>query len=513
MSNDKYREYALAAAGITKKYGAVTVLHDMEFLLKKGEIHSLLGANGAGKSTMLKIIDGVITDYEGQLYINGESIKFEGPADAQKKGIGMVHQELSVLTNISVAENIFLNRLPRTSAGTVWWKKLYDDAAGILSSIGLDIDPKTPMEKLTVADMQMVEIARILSMDVPIILLDEPTSALSEAEIRRLLSLMKKLREDGKSIVFITHKLDEILDVSDRVTVMRDGYLVDTVEVTERDVAAQRGLVAMMIGDDAGDISEMFPEKGKNFGGTVLEVKNFSKEGVFEDINFYVREREVIVLTGLKGAKRTEAARCVFGADPHTRGEVIFMGEPMGTPSIKKSITNHIAMVTEDRKGEGLVLTMSVKQNISLSTIEDCSTMGFVNGRKTDKKAKGLIEKLGIKVPSINLPVTSLSGGNQQKVVLAKWMAAKPKVLILDEPTRGIDIGAKREIYKLVRKMADDGTAVIVISSEIPEVLGMADRVYVMSEGRIVGELEREELTNEVIMHMMFKHKITEEKE
>ncbi|MBR4078761.1 MAG: sugar ABC transporter ATP-binding protein [Christensenellaceae bacterium] len=511
MNNEKYCEYALAATNIIKKYGTVTVLHGMEFLLKKGEIHALLGANGAGKSTMLKVIDGVITDYEGQLYINGEEVKFDGPSDAQKKGIGMVHQELTVLGNITVAENIFLNRLPKTKIGTVDWKKLNQDAEEILNSIGLKIDPRTPLEKLTVADMQIVEIARILSMNVPIILLDEPTTALSEAEIRRLLGLMKKLKEDGKSIVFITHKLDEILEVSDRVTVMRDGCLVDTIEVTDRTPAGQQTLVAMMIGDKAGNMADMFPEKGKDFGETILEVKNLTKEGVFENISFDVKRKEVVVFTGLMGAKRTEVMRCLFGADPFTSGEIYFKGSRMEKPSIRKSIRNHIGMVTEDRKGEGIVALMSIKQNISLSTIEDCSKAGIMIGRKIDEKAKKFIDKLSIKVSSANLPVSSLSGGNQQKVVLSKWMAAEPELLILDEPTKGIDIGAKREIYKLVRKMADEGTAVIVVSSEIPEVLGLADRVYVMSEGKMMGELENHEMSNNIIMNLMFQQN-TEEK-
>ena len=512
MHNEQYSGYALSAAGITKKYGSVTVLHDMSFSLKQSEIHTLLGANGAGKSTLLKIIDGVITDYEGQLFINGEAVRLAGPADAQKKGIGMVHQELSVLPNITVAENIFLNRLPRTPLGTVNWKKLYQDAREILSSIELDIDPKLPLDRLTVADMQMVEIARILSMNVPILLLDEPTSALSEAEIRRLLVLMRKLKESGKSIVFITHKLDEILEVSDRVTVMRDGYLVDTITVEDRSAAGQRALVGMMIGDNIDDMSELFPPKGSDFGEVILRTQGLSREGFFSDISFYVREREVVVLTGLKGARRTEVVRCIFGADPHTSGEIEYRGKPLGKSSIQKSIANHIAMLTEDRKNEGLVLPMSVKQNISLSTIGDCTFLkGMIDGKKLGRKAGRFIESLSIKVPSANQPASALSGGNQQKVVLAKWLAAAPKVLILDEPTRGIDIGAKREIYRLIREMANSGTAVIVVSSEIPEVIGMADRVYVMNEGQMVGELQQNELGNDVIMHMMFKHEVSEE--
>ncbi len=503
-------EYALAVSDVTKRYGSVPVLHNMKFMLKKGEVHSLLGANGAGKSTLLKIIDGVITDYDGQIYINGEAVRFENPSDAQRKGIGMVHQELSVLPNISVAENIFLNRLPRTALGTVNWRKLNQDAQEVLATIDLDVDPRTPLQRLSVADMQMVEIARILTMNVPILLLDEPTSALSEAEIRRLLSLIKKLRDSGKSIVFITHKLDEILEVSDRVTVMRDGFLVDTIDVTDRSAAGQRVLVSMMIGDKAGDMSEMFPKKKGIFGDTVLEVKNLTRHGYFSNISFSVREKEVVVLTGLKGSKRTEVVRCVFGADRYESGDIFFRGNRIHSGSIRQSIEQHIAMVTEDRKGEGLVLSMSVKQNISLATIGDCSKFGFISGKKLDSKAKKAVDNLSIKVPSINLPASSLSGGNQQKVVLAKWMAANPEVLILDEPTRGIDIGAKREIYHLVRQMADNGTAVLVVSSEIPEVIGMADRVFVMSEGEMVGMQEGSEINGDAIMHMMFKHRMTE---
>lgn len=509
MSQEEYLESALAVVNIEKKYGSVPVLHNMQFSLKKGEIHTLLGANGAGKSTLLKIIDGVITDYKGDLYIGGKVVRLNGPSDAQKHGIGMVHQELTVLPNISVAENIFLNRLPLTPMKTVDWGKLYSDAKGILTSIGLDIDPKMMLGKLSVADMQLVEIARILSMNVPILLLDEPTSALSDAEIRRLLALMKKLQEQGKSIIFITHKLDEILDVSDRVTIMRDGYYIDTIQVEDRSPAGQRQLVKLMIGNDMEDMSALFPEKGDNFGKVALEVKNLTKTGVFSNINFYVREKEVVVITGLKGAKRTEVMRSVFGADPYTSGEILYMGQPLKKVTISNSIDHNIAMLTEDRKNEGLVLPMSVKDNISLSTINDCiAFVGIINERRVNSKAKQYAEQLRIKLSSIDQPVTSLSGGNQQKVVLAKWMAASPKILILDEPTRGIDIGAKCEIYRLVREMANKGTAVIVISSEIPEAIGMADRIYVMNSGEMVGELQQNELRNDVIMHMMFKHNV-----
>jgi ABC-type sugar transport system ATPase subunit len=501
-------QFVLEARDITKYYGSAAVLQDVHFTLKKGEVHSLLGANGAGKSTLLKILDGVVKDYEGTLLLEGREIRVEGPNDARLKGIGMVHQELTVLPNISVAENIFLGRLPRTSLGTVDWKKLYDQSKGLLASIGLAADPTLPLGKLTVADMQMVEIARIVSLNSPIILLDEPTSALAEVEIQRLLGLIGQFKAAGKSIVFITHKLNEILAVSDRITVLRDGRVVDTVTVTDRSANAEQGLVGKMIGDGRDDISRMFPQKsGREAGELVLELQGLGRGRLFQDISLKVRKNEVVVLTGLKGAHRTEVLRCIFGADAFTEGALVYKGNKMSAATIQKSIKGHIAMVTEDRKGEGLVTMMNVKHNISLSTIGDCAALGLISGKKIDAKADRFVKTLEIKAPSIGVPVSSLSGGNQQKVVLAKWLSAKPDLFLLDEPTRGIDIGAKMEVYKLIRQMADNGAAVLMVSSEIPEAIGMGDRIYVMREGRMEGELHHTEVSGEKLMRMMFGHR------
>ena len=510
VSKNDLGEYTLEATGITKKYGDTEVLKDVSFTLKKGEVHALLGANGAGKSTLLKILDGVIHDHSGELFLNGKKTLISDPDNARKQGIGMVHQELTVLPNISVQENIFLSRLPKNSVGLVNWKKLYKESKEVLGSIGLGTDPGRQLSELTVADRQMVEIARIVSMNSPIILLDEPTSALSEAEISRLLELILKFKEEGRSVVFITHKLDEILKVSDRITILRDGKKIETVEVTDRSKNAERYLISKMIGTDEGDIAAMFPPKEKSAGEAALEVRGLSKEGVYKDISFYAKHGEVCVFTGLKGAKRTEVMRAVFGADKYTSGSVKIKGKQIYRNSIGKSKSNRLGMVTEDRKSEGIVALMPVKHNISMSTIEDCSTAGFISDKKLCAKANLYVEKLNIKVPSINVQVSSLSGGNQQKVVLSKWLAAKPEILILDEPTRGIDVGAKIEIYKLIRKMAGEGTAVIVVSSELPEVIGLADRVYVMREGRMVGELEGSDIENKQIMHLMFGHEKTD---
>jgi ABC-type sugar transport system ATPase subunit len=501
-------QFVLEARDITKYYGSAPVLQHVNFTLKRGEVHSLLGANGAGKSTLLKILDGVIRDYEGFLLVDGREVVVENPSDARLKGIGMVHQELTVLPNITVGENIFLGRLPKTSLGTVNWKNINESSRELLNSIGLDIDPGMSLSKLTVADMQMVEIARIVSLNSPIILLDEPTSALSELEIQRLLKLIEQFRAAEKSIVFITHKLNEILAVSDRITVLRDGQVVDTIEVTDRSPDAERDLVGKMIGNERNDIFSMFPPKtGKETGEVILELKGLGRGQFFRDINMKVKKNEVVVLTGLKGAHRTEVMRCIFGADPFTEGEIVYKGNKLSSSSIKNSINGQIAMVTEDRKGEGLVTLMDVKNNISLSTIRDCVSLGFINKRKVAGKANDFVKKLSIKVPSIDIAVSSLSGGNQQKVVLAKWLAANPDLFLLDEPTRGIDIGAKMEIYKLIRQMADNGTAVLMISSEIPEAMGMGDRIYVMREGRMEGELQGADITNEKLVHMMFGHK------
>ena len=467
MSKYDLNKHILIAENITKRYGMTEVLKDVDFTLKKGEVHSLLGANGAGKSTLLKILDGIINDYEGDLYINGKKTVISNPDNARKQGIGMVHQELTVLPNLSVQENIFLNRLPKNIFGIVDWKKLYKDSKKVLDSIGLSVKPDVLVGRLTVADRQMVEIARIVSMDSPIILLDEPTSALSELEIKRLLSLILQFKAEGRSILFITHKLDEMLTVSDRITVLRDGRWIETAAVADRSAQAERNLIAKMIGTEKGEMEAMFPQKVNYSREPILQVEGLTHEGVYKDISFSVKRGEVCVFTGLKGAKRTEVMRAVFGADKYTKGNIMIGGALITHHSINKSVKHRLGMVTEDRKGEGMVAMMPVKTNISLSTIEDCSKFGFVSDRKVCEKARTFVEKLNIKTPGIHVKISALSGGNQQKVVLSKWMAAKPEILILDEPTRGIDVGSKMEIYRLIRKMAEEGTAVIVVSSEI----------------------------------------------
>ena len=499
-------EYILEAKDICKSFGATQVLKNVCFELKRGEVHALLGANGAGKSTLLNILDGLITDYDGKLIIDGRTVKLQNPEDARLNGIGMVHQELSVLPNLSVAENIYMNRLPKNKLGLVNWRKLYEDSRQVLESIGMDIDPAMSLAKLTVADRQMVEIARIVSLDAPVILLDEPTSALSEAEIKRLLALVGQFKAEGRSVVFITHKLDEILAVSDRITVLRDGTLVDVIEVENRDKKAESALVRLMTGEASGDEQDMFPPKGSGFGDVTLEINGLSGDGGFKNISMYARSGEVVVLTGLKGAKRTELMRAVFGADKYTQGEIRLFGKPH-KKGIAASVRAGMAMVSEDRKGEGIVPLMSIMDNISLATIDDCAKAGLVSKRKVRTKADSFVEKLRIKVGGTENAITSLSGGNQQKVVLSKWMAAYPKLFILDEPTRGIDIGAKIEIYKLIRDIANQGATVVVVSSEIPEAMGLADRMYVMREGQMVVELKHDEIANDIIMSMMFGHK------
>lgn len=505
------KDLILQAKHISKKFGPVKVLENVNFELRRGEVHALLGANGAGKSTLLNILDGLITDYEGEIYVEGKAVKLQNPEDARRNGIGMVHQELSVLPNLSIAENIFMNRLPRNRAGFVDWTKLYQDSEKVLQSVGMELDPRTKLAALTVADRQMVEIARIVSMDPPVILLDEPTSALSETEIRRMLELIRKFREENRSIVFITHKLDEILAVCDRITVLKDGKLVDVIEVEDRSKEAERDLVKLMVSDENGeDVFRMYPPKSQKIGEVTLEVEGLTGPGGFQDVSIRAHSGEVVVITGLKGAKRTEFLRAVYGADSYTSGKVTLFGKPH-KKGIRASIRRGMVMVSEDRKGEGIVAIMPIRDNISLSTIGDSSRFGIVNQKKITEKAECYGKRLHIKAGALMNPVSSLSGGNQQKVVLAKCMAAKPKLFLMDEPTRGIDIGAKIEIYKLIRQIADEGATVVAVSSEIPEAMGIADRIYVMREGRIVGELAGEEIENDAIMHMMFGHKKQEE--
>jgi len=497
--------YLLSTKNIRKSFGSVTVLHDINLNIRHGEIHAILGANGAGKSTLNKIIDGVYTDYSGEIYLNGELVRPQNTDDARLLGIGMVHQELSLVNELNVAENIYLNRFPKNRFGFINFKKMHQDSRRILDELGMEIPTTKIVSELSIADKQMIEIAKMLSMNAKLILLDEPTSALSDKEVQRLYITMENLKKRGKGIIFNTHKLDEIFASSDRVTILRDGLLIETIELNkQKDAKIEAQMIASMTGTEEDELGALYPEKENEIGDVVFEVKNFTGKG-FKNCSFQLCKGEILGLSGLKGAGRTELARAIFGADPKIDGEMILEGKRIHIKHPKQAISQGIGMVSEDRKKEGVVGLLGVKENINLITIRDVLKNGLINKKLETNRSEEYIAKLNIKTNSVETLVSTLSGGNQQKVVLSKWLTTNCKVLIFDEPTRGIDVKAKSEIYKIMSDLAKEGLAILFISSEFPEMIAMSDRVLVMNGGKIVNELAKEDITKENIITSIFR--------
>jgi len=505
MKHSSTNEYLLYTENLGKQFNGITVLENINLTIKKGEIHAILGANGAGKSTLIKIIDGIHTEYIGDIYVKNQKVKPANTEEARLLGIGMVHQELSLVSELNVAENIYLGRLPRTTWGMVHYKKLHQDSAKILQELNMSVKTTEMVSNLSIADRQMIEIAKMLSMNTDIILLDEPTSALTENEVKRLFYTMENLKKQGKGIIFITHKLDEIYATSDRVTILRDGNQIDTINLDKNDPDLETKLISLMTGTEQGEIGEIYPTKKNRIGSPIMEVSNFSSKGKFENIHFQIRRGEILGISGLKGAGRTELARAIYGADPKDTGILELNGEIVEIRQPIDAIHHGIGMVTEDRKKEGFVGLLGVKENISLTTIKDVLVNGFLSRKLEREKTQTYVSKLKIRMASEDARVKNLSGGNQQKVVIAKWLCTDCKVLILDEPTRGIDVKAKSEIYKIMSDLAEQGLAILFISSELPELIAMSDRVLVMSRGRIVSELSGTQITKENIMKSTFQ--------
>lgn len=489
----------LEMRGIEKSFNQVQVLHGVDFTLRAGTVHALMGENGAGKSTLMKALAGVHKVDKGTIKIRGEAVEITSPRHSQELGVAMIHQELSPVPEMTVAENIFLGREPKKGL-FLDYSTLYKDTQELLKSLKVDINPKAKVGSLKVADQQLIEIAKAISLNAEIIIMDEPTSAITDKEVDNLFEIIRDLKKQGKGIIYISHKMDEIFQISDDITVLRDGNYVNTWEAKDID---NNTLIKNMVGRE---ITEIYPKTEVTIGETILEVKNFSLGRKFEDISFSVKRGEIFGIAGLVGAGRTELMDALFGLDKPDRGEVVFEGRQLDVKKPKDAIGNGIAYVTEDRKEEGLVLEMSIAQNITLSSMKELSSGLFIKEREEKQKVDEQIKKLRIKLNSPRQLVKSLSGGNQQKVVLAKWMMKDPKLLILDEPTRGIDVGAKAEIYKLMCEYVAKGNAIIMISSEMPEVMGMADRILVLSNGKTGGELKREEFVQEDIMHMAVSH-------
>ena len=489
MNND----YLLQMRGISKSYGGVEVLHSVDFDLKAGEVHAFVGENGAGKSTLIKILGGAVIPEKGTIELNGEEINLRGynPALAHEYGISTVHQELMQANDISVGENIYMGRYP-IRHGRVNWKKMNADAQAFLDPIDEKIKASSLLGNLSMAQRQMVEIAKATSYNAKIIIFDEPTSSLTEEETERLFEIIRKLKSGGTAIIYISHRLEEIFQISDRVTVLRDGTMIGTRETAE---VTSDSLISMMVGRD---LSNLYPKEEAQIGDVMLQLENLNSEYV-KDINLEVRSGEILGIGGLVGAGRTELMLSLAGKIPYT-GKVIVDGKEVQVKSPKDSFASGISYLTEDRKSLGLLLNFEIYKNITLSSLLDHSHGPVLDHKKERSTARDMQKKMNIVARSLNLLTGNLSGGNQQKVLLGRMLVTNPKVLILDEPTRGVDVGAKAEIYGIMSDLAKNGTAIIMISSEMPELIAMSDRIVVMNEGHITGELLKEDISEVNIM-------------
>lgn len=484
----------LEMTGICKQFPGVIALNNVNLTVKAGEVLALMGENGAGKSTLIKILAGVNDKDRGQIIFNGKKVEISSPYHAHKIGISTIFQELNLLPNLSVAENIFMGDENRSFGAFVDYQSTYQKAQQLMKQVGLSCDPKTLVQNLPVSQRQMVEVAKALSLKAKLIIMDEPTSSLTEHETQLLFKIIRGLKSEGVSVIYISHRINEIFENADRVQVLRDG--VNAGEL-ERHEMSEESIIQMMVGRE---LKNIFAKTKVEIGSAIFSVQNLSTAGFLSDISFSLRRGEILGIAGLVGAGRTELIRAIFGLDPRTSGKIMIENQVVSIKSPGKAIRLGIAFVTEDRRGQGLVTGMSVRENSTLVTLKHIQKWGFIKNKDEHSIVNRFIQLLRIKTPSMETKVATLSGGNQQKVVLAKWLANQPKILILDEPTRGIDVGAKAEIHRIMSDLAGQGVAIIMISSELPEIMGMSDRILVMHEGRITGELNRDEATQEKIL-------------
>ncbi len=488
---------ALEMREITKQYPGVRALDGVSLTVGAGEVHALLGENGAGKSTLMKILAGAQPKDGGEILLNGQPETIDSPHAAMALGISIIYQEFNLVPFLSAGENIYLGREPRAAIpGFVDFKKLYADAQKTLDDLNLRIDARTPVNQLSVAQQQMVEIAKATSRKSKIIIMDEPSATLTDHELRALFALIFKLKNEGVSVIYISHRLEEVQEICDKATIMRDGRWIATETVAD---LSRDDIIRLMVGRE---LKDAIPKVAAEVGRPALTVKNLNRGKALKNISFEVRQGEILGIAGLVGAGRTETARVIFGADALDSGVIEVFGQPVRIKSPQDAIKHGIGLVTEDRKQQGLVLGMTIRENTTMANLDSLSTLTFIRAGEERDVAEKYRKDLATKTPTVEQAVQNLSGGNQQKVVLSKWLFTGSKILIFDEPTRGIDVGAKSEIYKLMNALAAQGVALIMISSELPEVLGMSDRILVMHEGRITGELSRAEATQEKIMHL-----------
>ncbi len=491
----------LSAVGVGKRYGGVPVLSGVDFSLRAGEVHALIGENGAGKSTLIKILSGGVVPDEGEIRVGGEATTFSAPVDARRRGVVTIFQELAIVPELTVAENIVLGAEPGYGPGRqIFSRKLANAAAAdvLRRLVGDTIDPKARAESLSTAEKQLVEIARALALDAPVIIMDEPTASLSPREAGALIEIIKQLRDAGKAILFVSHRLNEVLDIADRITVLRGGQRIDTFPA--KDVGVDR-LIELMIGRAA---ATLYPARSDAIGDPVLEVRGLTRAPSFQDVSFTLRRGEVLGFAGLVGAGRTEIMRAIFGLDRPQSGEIVLDGKVVRFDAPSEAIRHGLGFVTEDRKDDGLVLTLAGRENLVLAAPGKVASAVVVRRGVIRTVTDKLRQALNIR-GSLDIPVAGLSGGNQQKVVLGRWMLAQSRILILDEPTRGIDVGAKAEVYRLIHQLAADGAAILMVSSELPELMNVAHRIIVVSGGKIEAELNADAFDEKEILRAAFR--------
>ncbi|HNY18497.1 MAG TPA: sugar ABC transporter ATP-binding protein [Flexilinea sp.] len=493
MDNDNY---LLRMVNIDKSFPGVQALKGVNLNVGYGEVHALVGENGAGKSTLMKCLIGIYSPNGGEIYFDGKKIENYTTAQALQMGISMIHQELSPILYRPIMENLWLGREPINKFGFVDHKQMYKQSLDVLKEIELDEDPRTLMANLTVAKMQMVEIAKAISYNAKLIIMDEPSSALTEHEEEQLFKIIRKLKESGTSVIYISHRLSEIISIADKVTVMRDGRDVGTENI--ENISLDQ-IITMMIGRT---MDEMYPKLKVNIGEPILQVKNLSHRKYFKNVSFEVRRGEIFGIAGLIGAGRTEVIETIFGIRPKSEGEILINGKPVEINSPRDAIANRMGFLTEDRRATGIFSVLGVDVNMAIPNYDRFVTkFGFVNERAVSESCMKFVNEIQIKTPSLTQKIQNLSGGNQQKVLMARWLMTEPDILFLDEPTRGIDVGAKAEIYKLITMLAAEGKCIVMVSSELPEILGMSDRIMVMHEGRVTAILDNgPDITQEVIM-------------
>ncbi len=504
MNNLSGNSHLVEMQNISKAFPGVQALESVSIDIERGEIHGLVGENGAGKSTLIKILSGAYSKDSGRLLLEGEEVEISQPSDALELGIVTIYQEFNLAYKLSVAENIYMGRLPKLGGLVVNWRKLHRDTEDLLKQLNVKLDSRTPIKELSAAERQMVEIAKALSISAKLIVLDEPTAALTVSEVDTLFSIVRQLRDRGVSIVFITHRLREVLEVADRVTILRDGKGISTNKINEID---EETIVMHMVGRK---VDNLYTKRPTEIGDKILQVEELEGKG-YKNVSFSIRSGEIVGFFGLIGSGRTEVGLAIFGAEPIRSGTIELTGSVLALRSPKDAIQSGLAMAPEDRKAEGLVLGMPVRANISLPSIQGMTRLGFIRLQEEKNLAHEFTNALDIRTPSIETPARSLSGGNQQKVVIAKWLARKPILLILDEPTRGIDVVGKAEVHNLMNDLTEEGVGILMISSELPEVLGMSDRILVMREGEIVAEIGRKEANEELVMSFAAGQAVHEE--